>query len=80
MRKTLIALAPVAAIAAAFTAAPAAARSERLTASAGRDLTSRRAEAACRDSLGAAFAPEVALAINNAGGENYAALEFSLKA
>ncbi|MDE1466690.1 UrcA family protein [Aurantiacibacter sp. D1-12] len=48
--------------------------------SGGRDLASRRAEAACRDSLSAEFAGPVALAIGEAGSETYAALEFSIKA
>ncbi len=48
--------------------------------SGGRDLASRRAEAACVDSLSEVAAPQVALAISEAASRNYAALEFSLKA
>lgn len=53
---------------------------DRTCRSGGRDLASRRAEAACRDSLSEEFAAPVALAISEAGSENYAALEFSIKA
>ncbi|WP_271077805.1 UrcA family protein [Aurantiacibacter sp. MUD61] len=48
--------------------------------SGGRDMDSRRAEAACRSTLSEAFAPRVELAITDAQSDRYAALEISLKA
>ncbi|MBH5322660.1 UrcA family protein [Aurantiacibacter sediminis] len=52
---------------------------ERACRSGGRDLASRRAEAACRNTFHNAFAPQVELAIAEAGSENYVALEFAIK-
>ena len=52
----------------------------RVCRSGGRDFDARRAEAACRNSLRDAFAPQVEVAIMEAREEHFAALDLSLRA